>query len=524
MALTAWKKWKKYALATAISASMIVSAGCSGGASAPEAGDQDRTAAEAAASKRAVVLFHVKSSTLDPADNIITVKAGIAETLTRLDADLGVKPWLAASWTAVDASRWEFLIRDNVTFQDGSPLTAEAVKASLERTMARNESMKLALKIRSMTAEGQKLAVETLEPHPALASELLNPHTAIIQVKEEASIASAPVGTGPFRVASFAQDARIELERHDGYWDGAAKLEQVSFRFNEDGNVRALALQSGEADIATQLPAESVEAIRLNPKLKVESEPGLRVHFLLFNPQGEATGDLRVRQAFDVLLDRRSIVEDIMLGHAAPANGPFNDRLPFGRTAAAAEQDLDKAKQLLEQAGYAPDASGSLVKDGKKLTLKLLTYKARPELPLIAQLLQSDAAKIGIAIDIRTVENIDDTIRQNRDWDLVTYSNLSAPRGDGGFFLNSALMPGGSLNAADIRIDELTDVMKTLNATSEAERRIALTREAVDIAMSRTPHAYAVYPNLIVGLNERIVGWRTDPSEYTILTNELDVS
>lgn len=85
-------------------------------------------------------------------------------------------------------------------------------------------------------------------------------------------------------------------------------------------------------------------------------------------------------------------------------------------------------------------------------------------------------------------------------------------------------MPGGSLNAADIRIDELTDVMKTLNATSEAERRIALTREAVDIAMSRTPHAYAVYPNLIVGLNERIVGWRTDPSEYTILTNELDVS
>lgn len=130
-------------------------------------------------------------------------RAGITETPPRLDEDnLTVAPWLAESWESKDGRHWTIHLRDNVTFQNGKPMTGEAVKASLERALKENVAIQNTLKVDTIKAEGNKLEITTTEPFPEFASELVNPNTAIIDVSEP-DIVNKPVGTGPFKLTSF---------------------------------------------------------------------------------------------------------------------------------------------------------------------------------------------------------------------------------------------------------------------------------------------------------------------------------
>lgn len=478
--------------------------------------------------KHVTLLHQFKTGSMDPHNGSTPLRAGVVETLVRLDENLEVRPWLATKWEAKDERTWVFTIRENVTFHDGTKLDAAAVKASFERAVTVNEKLIGALKIVSMEANGQELTMVTSEPHPALPSELVNPMAAVVHAEAEKQMGSevfnaAPVGTGPFKVKKFTPDIEVVVERFDGYWDGPAKLDEVTYKFNEDGNVRSLALQSREADIVYGLPAETMDVIEQDNELRVESIAGLRVHFLLYNQQKPWMQDVRVRKAINLLINRESIANDIMLGNATPANGPFNTALPFGSKEPVGALNVDEARKLLEEAGFTAGADGKLAKDGKRLTLELLTYGGRPELPLMAQLLQSDAAKAGVEIQIKNVEDVDTYLRENKDWDMVTYSNLTAPRGDGGFFLNSAFLPGGSLNPANIDIPKLNQFIERLNQTVDSQERVKLTQEAVGLVNKEVPHSYAVYPNIIVGINERITDWKPGAEEYYILTNQMDV-
>ncbi|WP_325176630.1 nickel ABC transporter substrate-binding protein [Paenibacillus alkalitolerans] len=496
----------------------ITAAGCAAKEAAQSEGEGQ---------KKVTLMLHFKSATLDPHNDFISVRAGVTETLVKLDENLKLQGWLATKWEAVNDTTWTFTIRDGVTFHDGSKLDAAAAKASLERGLKVSKRL-TGLKIASMEADGQTLTITTSEPNPALPSELVNPYASIVNVAAEQTMGTeafnnAPVGTGPFKVKSFTPNIEIQLERYDDYWDGAAKLDEAVIKFNEDANVRALALQSGEADIAWSLPAESIEVINKEEGMHVESEASLRVHFILYNQQKPYMQDLKVRLALNHLLNRESAAQDVMLGNATAANGPFNDKLPFGSDAPVVKLDIEEAKKLLEEAGFAMGADGKMAKDGKPLTLELITYGARPELPLIAQLLQSDATKAGVTIQIKSVEDVDNYLVDNQDWDLATYSNLTAPRGDGGYFLNSAFMPGGALNPGKIDIPELNEAIEKLNRENDADQRNELTKQAAAIVDKEVPHSYAVFPNLITGVNERIVNWKLGREEYYILNHTMDV-
>ena len=506
---------------------VLVISGC-GQSTQGTGGDQQAQGKVESQDKKVTLIYNFKSGSLDPSNNNISLKTGVVETLVRLDETLELKPWLATKWEAKDERTWVFTIRDGITFQDATKLDAAAVKASFERAISANKALAKALKIASMEASDQQLTISTTESHPALPSEMLNFYAGVISVEAEKKMGKeafnlAPVGTGPFKVKQFTPNVEVLLERYDGYWDGLAKLNQVSFKFNEDGGVRALALQSKEADIVYQLPAETVETIKANSQFTVESIASLRVHFLLYNQQKPLLQEIKVRKAMDCLLNRESIAKDIMFGHATPANGPFNLNLPFGSKEGIRQLNTAEAKKLLVEAGYTAGADGKLTKEGKPLELEVVTYKGRPELPIIAQLLQSDAAKIGVTLKIKMVEDVDSYLRENKDWDLVTYSNLTAPRGDGGYFLNSAFLLGGSLNAANISSSRLNEIVARLNATGDITKRIQITKEAVGVINEEVIHSYIVYPNVVVGMNKRVVDWKPGADELYVITNKMDV-
>ncbi|MFC4769095.1 nickel ABC transporter substrate-binding protein [Effusibacillus consociatus] len=478
--------------------------------------------------KKVTLLYTFKTGSLDPHNSRTPLNAGITETLVKLDKDLKLEGWLATKWEAKDDTTWVFTIRDGVTFHDGTKVDAAAVKASFERGIAASKTLASALKIASMEASGQTLTIKTKEPYPALPSELVNPYASVVNAEAEKKMGkeafnNAPVGTGPFKVKQFTPNIEVLVERYDGYWAGKPKLKEASFKFNEDANVRTLALQSKEADIVYNLPAESIDAIKKNEALKIESVPSLRTHLIMYNLQKTVMQDLKVRMALNYLVNRESIAKDIMLGHAIPANGPFNTRLPFGSKEPGVPMDVTKAKALLEEAGYKAGADGKMMKDGKPLTLELITYKGRPELPLMAQLLQSDAAKAGVTINIKTVEKVDSYLKENKDWDMVTYSNLTAPRGDGGFYLNTAFIPEGSLNQGKINNSRLNDIIKQLNGTGDNYKRVQLSQDAVAVINKEVLQSFAVYPNIIVGINKRVVGWTPGAEEYYMFTHTMDV-
>jgi len=509
----------------------VILSGCTqdNGGSTSSSSSSEKNNSGSSASKHLTIIHSLPNDTLDPHNTWIALRAGITETLLRLDDNMEVSPWLATDWEAKDERTWIFTIREGVKFQDGTLLNAEAVKASFERGITDSKALAAALKIDSIEANGQELQITTKEPYPAFPTELVHPTTSIISVAAEDSVGkeafnSAPVGTGPFKVTSFTSGSEIQLIRFDDYWDGKANLDEVTFMFNADANVRTLAFQSKQADIVFHLAPEMLASIEADSELDVNSVTSLRTHYFVYNPASSKVSDHRVRQALDKLIDRDAIVQDIMLGHASPASGPFNAALPFGNKEGYQTLDEVGASQLLESAGYIKGSDGKLQKEGQPLTLKLIAFTGvNPELPLIPQVVQSEAAKAGIKIEIVSVEFPDVYIADHTDWDISTASYLTSPRGDGGSFLNSAYVPGGSYNPANIEVKGLEPILKELNETGETEKRNQLTQEAVTVINKAVPHSYIINPNILVGLNKRVTGWKPGAEEFYIITHTLDV-
>nr|WP_090853658.1 nickel ABC transporter substrate-binding protein [Litchfieldia salsa] len=472
-------------------------------------------------------LYNFSTNSLDPHvdSSYVPLRAGITETLVQLDEEnLTVAPWLAESWEGEDGQNWTINLRKDVTFHNGKKMDAESVKASLERALQESVAIQNALKIDKIEAEGYTLHISTKVNFPEFISELVNPNVSIIDVTEE-DIINKPVGTGPFVLEKFTPGSKLELKRYDQYWDGPSKLDTVTFAFNEDASARTLALKSGQVDIVYRPEVESLESLRAEEGIKVESTATFRVHQMTMNMERTSLKDVNVRRAVDALIDRQKIVDTILLGHAEPAIGPFLPSLPFAPTYEQSETGTgsDIAIKHLEEAGYSLQ-DGKMVKDGEQLKFTLLTYSARADLPLIAQVFQSDAKRIGIDVEIRQIDTPEEYMASNRDWDLATYSNLTAPRGDAGYYLNATYHPTGALNFSGSHEPELTAIIEKLNQTVSQEERAVLAEQAADYVHDNVINSFVLHPSTIVAYNDnKVENWITTRSEYYMITNELDV-
>lgn len=480
---------------------------------------------ERAGNKHIHFLYNFSTHSLDPHtdSSYVPLRAGITETLVRLDEEnLTIAPWLAESWEGEDGQNWKIKLRDDVTFQNGKKMDANAVKASLERALNESVAIQNALKIDRIEADGYSLRISTKQPFPEFVSELVNPNVSIIDVTA-ADIVNKPIGTGPFVLKSFKPGSRLELERYADYWDGASNLDSVTFSFNEDANARSLALKSGQVDIVYRPEVESLDQLRETEGIKVESTATFRVHQMTMNMQRKSLQDVNVRRAIDSLIDRQEIVDTILLGYGEPATSPFLPSLPFAPSHQKRAAGTDVAVKYLGDAGYALE-NGKMQKDGEPLQLTLLTYPARADLPLIAQVFQSDAKQIGIDVQIRQIDTPEEYMASNREWDLATYSNLTAPRGDAGYYLNATYHPTGSLNFSGAKEPELTAIIDALNQTVGQENRALLAKQAADYVYENVINSFVLHPSTIVAYNDKKVkNWLTTRSEYYMITNKLDV-
>ncbi|WP_370741250.1 nickel ABC transporter substrate-binding protein [Longirhabdus pacifica] len=472
--------------------------------------------------KEITFLSNFPFETMDPHLNWTPMRAGVVETLVKITEDYNIEPWLASEWETKDNGQtWTFKITENVTFQNGKTLDAEAVKASFERNIQNSAKMKAALSIESMEAEGQKLTFRLEKALPQFPSELVHPNASIIDVTEE-NMETAPIGTGPFQVATFEAGTKLELNRYDDYWGGKPKLNKVTFTYNEDANARTAALQSGDADIVYRPAIESLELLKQDKSIATEVVPSTRTTMLMFNMNVETTQDENIRRALEALIHREEVVSSVMAGQAEVSQGPFLADAPFSPSYEEKEFGEEIAKEYLQTAGFVME-NGKALKDGNPLELTLVTYNYRPDLPIVAQILESNAKELGITMDIQIVENIDEYLKTKDDWDLAIYSANTAPRGDAGYFLNAVYMENGALNFGEVRDQNLVNVIHEFNGTAEIEKRNELAKEAVTIIDENRYHSFVVHPSNYAAYKNTVKNYQISKSEFYVITKDIDI-
>jgi len=442
----------------------------------------------------------------------------IFDRLTDQDENQTLKPGLALSWRSIDERTWEFKLRPGVTFSDGSPFTANDVIYSFCRApRVENSPSSFAIYSRAVTGmtapDPLTLIITTAGPYPLLPNEVSM--IAILSAtangagtvtfdrpeckgvgtfpKTEAfNAGEAAIGTGPYRLVRFTKGDRIVLERNDTYWGEKPAWHRVVFRPITSAGPRVAALLSGDVDLIENVPIQDLGRIKANGSFKVVEALSARVIYLHFDyiddaPPGVSGAgdknpfrDKRVRAAISKAIDRDAIVARIM-GGVAVAAGELLPPMMFGanKDMKAPKADLDGAKRLLAEAGYA-----------QGLTLVLGTPNDRyVNDAQVAQAVAQMLSRLGLKVSVEAMTSSQFFAKRTRrefgfwlagwisdtgEMSAQLKALVATPDKDKGFGTTN---PGGYSNR---QVDELlTQALGTIDDT----RRAALLAQASRVAM-----------------------------------------
>lgn len=514
------KKWKKLlSVAMAACLSVAVFAGCGG--------------KEASKDTLRVGVTNFADS-LEPTENAfgwVVMRYGMGETLTKFDEKMNIQPWLAESWKISDDKlTWTFKIRDGVKFSNGNPLTAEAVKASIERAFAKNTRAATFFKYTEMKADGQNLIITTDKPAPSMPGYLADPLFLIVDVSSEGErdfAKQGPICTGPYVCESFVKEKAV-MKKNPNYWDGEVPFETVEIPSIDDPNTRAMALQSGEVDMAVNIAPGDVGLFNDTSKYHVDKIASLRTVLARINEKG-ILGDPKVRAAFISMCDRKSYNEVILKGTFIEGKAPVPPSLDYGfdQLSDPNHYDIERAKKLLDEAGWKDtDGDGIRDKDGKPLSVDFIIYNSRAELPIYAEAVQADGKKIGFDIKVKTVDyNLLDKIGINGEYDLLISNIITANTGDPEIFLNWYWRTNkdgdNQQNGSGYSNPEYDAKCAALAVEFDPAKRRQLMIEMQQILLNDAAALFLGYPETNIISSTKITGATMYPSDYYWITNKI---
>ena len=514
------KKWKKLlSVAMAACLSVAVFAGCGG--------------KEASKDTLRVGVTNFADS-LEPTENAfgwVVMRYGMGETLTKFDEKMNIQPWLAEKWTISDDKlTWTFKIRDGVKFSNGNPLTAEAVKASIERAFAKNTRAATFFKYTEIKAEGQNLIITTDKPAPSMPGYLADPLFLIVDVSAEKDrdfAKQGPICTGPYVCESFVKEKAV-MKKNPNYWDGEVPFETVEIPSIDDPNTRAMALQSGEVDMAVNIAPGDVGLFNDTSKYHVDKIASLRTVLARINEKG-ILGDPKVRAAFISMCDRKSYNEVILKGTFIEGKAPVPPSLDYGfdQLSDPNHYDIERAKKLLDEAGWKDtDGDGIRDKDGKPLSVDFIVYNSRAELPIYAEAVQADGKKIGFDIKVKTVDyNLLDKIGINGEYDLLISNIITANTGDPEIYLNWYWRTNkdgdNQQNGSGYSNPEYDAKCAALAVEFDPAKRRQLMIEMQQILLNDAAALFLGYPETNIISSTKITGATMYPSDYYWITNKI---
>jgi peptide/nickel transport system substrate-binding protein len=347
---------------------------------------------------------------ISPGLQAFYLKGNLFNTLVTVDANLNVVPELAESWDVrEDGKVYVFHLRQGVKFHDGTDFDAEAVRWNMQfiRDPENKSFMRPFLDIieavEAIDAQTVKLTLNhpsfTLLPTLAQYREgVLIKSPAAYKSWDKSAAHLHPVGTGPFKLASWEPQQLIVLDKNEGYWkEGLPYLDRIEFKIMRDGVTRAAALRAGEVDFVSVLPREHAERLAKDPKIRIFTGEATAMVHIPFNVSRKPFDDPRVRIALAGYgLDRAAIAKTALLGYG----GPLWTFLPPGSKGHKEFAELypyhpSRAKALLKEAGF---------DQRNPLRYTIMTHAGEPALPMIATIMKTQLAKIGVEATVQVVD------------------------------------------------------------------------------------------------------------------------
>ena len=324
------------------------------------------------------------ATTMDPgrSTQVLTVNyfANLYDTLTRWDTSLTLQPGLATAWKSVSETTWDITLRPGVKFHDGTPLSADDVKAVYERNLDRGKTVVTAgfATIESIhVTSPTSLRIVTKKPDPLMPVRMAQMggqiYPARFATDEGAKeLARKPVGTGAYRFVEWVKDDRLVMDANREWWGWSGKppsVDRLVWKPIPDDFARLSALQRGEVDVITNVPPDQMKIV------KTVSVPATRTVVFAQNTLQPPLSDKRVRQAMHFAMDVPSIVKNLYAGQGKPISGGLADMdVGFNPALKPYPHDPARAKTLLAEAGYARGidltlyaGSGTMVNDKQML-------------------------------------------------------------------------------------------------------------------------------------------------------------
>lgn len=453
------------------------------------------------------------------------INADVCETLVALGTDFQVEPSIATDWEFVGDNTFEFTLRDDVTFADGTPVTAEDVKYSMDYTTEEPDIGGFTFIGPDSTTvlDEETVAITPEEPNLRLVEQINHPTFSILQPESDPlNDVEASTCTGPFEVTEYQAEEFLEVRRNENYWGEPAQLDQITFRFYADDTARALALQNGEVDMITDVPRAILSSIEQQDGIKIERAPIGQVMMMYVSRRDadesdRLMADPLVRRAASTAIDRESFVEGVLggEGEVIPSVAPVE---VFGDHADILENvpyDPEEAGQLLDEAGWTlEDGEEFRTKDGE--TLDLTIIYARIDLT-VAEFVQSQLREVGFNAQVDQLDpgaytdrlangnyDLDISLPNQNDANpafLLSLRWYSKARGDNAPWVS----PG-----PDTEFDRLIDQTQEATETDELQRLAAeamhelLVEEVGGISLAGTYQIFA--------MREEVQGFQPHPS------------
>lgn len=306
-----------------------------------------------------------------------------------------------------------YKLRQGVTWHDGVPFTSDDVKFTWQMIMNRKINVLNREgydKIASVDTPDQYTVIlhfkEHYAPYLTLFSNIMPRHA--LDTGEDINKAAfnrAPVGTGPFKFKAWRVAEAIELDANPAYFRGKPKLDGITFKVIPDQNILLTQLKAGELNIVTNINFTQLDQVKAIDNVNTILTPSMIWEHLDFNLDSQLFQDARVRQAIALSIDRQAIISNILKNAASPA---LADQPPvswaYNPTLVLPARDINAARELLAQAGWAQGPDGILVKNGRKLAFVLATTANNKVREAVAQSIAQQLKEVGIAVEIRPIE------------------------------------------------------------------------------------------------------------------------
>ncbi len=473
------KFMKRALLLLAVAAMLPVSLyGCAGDTDPGQSGPVSAESGEPSYGGSVTVGIFQDLDSLDPhkAVNAGTseVLFNIFEGLMKAGPDGGVIPAVASDYeVSEDGTTYTFTLREGVKFHSGSDVTVEDVLYSLQRCAgSENDGTPLIAAFSNVADisadEAGRIVVKLTQP----SLEFINSMTAaIIPAGSGDSQTSSPVGTGPFAFVSFAPQDNMKVKRFEDYWGTAPYLDGVTFKIITDVNTSILALRGGTLDMVIHMP--STMAAEVRGDFTVLEDTMKLVQALYINNSVKPFDDVRVRQAMYYAINVSEVIDFVCDGAGVPTGTsmyPAQARYYVAELAEAYRQDLDKARQLLAEAGYP---------DGFDMTITVPSnYQQHVDTGLV---LAEQLKAVGINA---TVENVEwetwvSEVYKGRNYQ-TTVSGIAASDMTAREMLERYTTPH-SKNFIQFNSEEFDSVVAQAVTTLDLDEQIALYKRAQEI-------------------------------------------